>query len=90
MKIVTAKGLYSWFLFTFNYGAITMPWQTIHVRNDRTEAKYLKLIDHELVHIDQIRKYGAIKWTLLYLYYNIKYGYLNNPLEIEARSKSGW
>jgi hypothetical protein len=90
MKIISAKGIYSWFLFKFNYSAITMPWQTVHVRSDRIGPEYRKLIDHEMVHIDQINKYGSIRWTLLYLYYSMRYGYINNPLEIEARNSSGW
>jgi hypothetical protein len=87
-KIKQATGLFKWFLTTFNYGAITMPWGTIHVREELMNQK--KLIDHELVHIEQIKQLGPIKWTLTYLYYQIQYGYLNNPFEIEARKKSGW
>ena len=90
MKIQEAKGIYSWFLYKFNYSAITMPWKTIHVRSDRLDSKYSKLLDHEKVHIAQIEKLGAIKWTVTYLYYQLKYGYIKNPFEIEARSKSGW
>lgn len=41
--------------------------------------------DHEMVHIRQQRKIGVIPFYIIYLYYNIKYGYWNNPYEIEAR-----
>lgn len=88
MKILKAKGLISWFLYKFNYGAITMPWKTIYVRKDLLNEK--KLIEHELVHVDQINKTGALKWLIIYFYYQFKYGYKNNPYEIEARKKSGW
>lgn len=90
MKVQEAKGLYSWFLYKFNYGAITMPWKTIHIRSDRLGTEYVKLLEHEKVHVEQIEKLGALRWTITYLYYQIRYGYIKNPFEIEARSKSGW
>jgi len=90
VKVQEAKGIYSWFLYKFNYGAITMPWKTIHIRSDRIGLQYKKLLEHELVHVDQINKLGAIKWTLTYFYYQLRYGYANNPFELEATRKSGW
>lgn len=42
---------------------------------------------HEHCHIKQVRREGRLKFIIKYLYYNIKYGYKNNPYEIEARSK---
>ena len=88
MKIKTAKGPIRWFLEIFDYSAITMPWQTVYLRPDR--VGYERLVVHESVHIEQIQRLGAVKFTLLYLWYNIRYGYRNNPFEIEAREKSGW
>lgn len=41
---------------------------------------------HEQVHIEQIRKLGVIRFYLLYLYYNMRYGYDKNPFEIEANA----
>lgn len=90
VKVLEAKGLYSWFLYKFNYGAITMPWKTIHIRSDRIGIQYKALLNHELVHIDQIKRLGAIRWSIKYFYYQLRYGYLDNPFEVEARSKSGW
>ncbi len=43
------------------------------------------LQEHEREHLRQIEHYGRFKFVVLYLYYNIKYGYYNNPLEIAAR-----
>lgn len=45
------------------------------------------LYKHEQAHIEQVKKYGRIKFIFKYLYYNIKYGYENNPFEVEARDK---
>ena len=42
---------------------------------------------HELVHIEQIKREGKLKFLFKYLFYLIRYGYDNNPYEIEARSQ---
>lgn len=49
----------------------------------------LSLYQHELTHITQVKKDGRIKFCLKYLYYNLRYGYLNNPYEVEARKSAG-
>ena len=63
--------------------AITMPWKTIYLKQGYVAPEWL--IRHEEVHIKQIKELGAFKFTFLYLWYIIKYGYENNPFEIEAR-----
>lgn len=40
---------------------------------------------HELAHVVQYKKYGLIGFLIRYVWYSIRYGYYNNPLEIEAR-----
>lgn len=40
---------------------------------------------HELKHVEQYRKYGTIKFIILYTYESIKHGYYNNKFEKEAR-----
>lgn len=49
---------------------------------------WLRLRRHERVHVAQMRKHGVLKFYALYLWYSIRYGYWNNPFEIEAREKS--
>lgn len=46
------------------------------------------LYKHESCHIEQVKRDGRLKFICKYLYYNIKYGYYNNPYEIEARKAS--
>ena len=46
-----------------------------------------KHYNHEACHIEQVKKEGRLKFVIKYLFYNIKYGYRNNPYEVEARSK---
>lgn len=87
MKIETARHVVRWFLRRFGYGAVTMPWQTVYVLPER--VKDAGLIRHELVHVEQIQRLGAWRWTWQYLTGLAQHGYRNNPLEVEARKKSG-
>lgn len=43
---------------------------------------------HEYCHIKQVRREGRLKFIIKYLYYNIKYGYRNNPYETEANREA--
>jgi len=45
-------------------------------------------LKHELVHIDQFKRYGTWKFLWMYLRESIKKGYYNNRFEVEAREKS--
>lgn len=42
---------------------------------------------HELYHVYQYQREGTIPFLLKYLFYTFRYGYTNNPLEIEAREQ---
>lgn len=48
-----------------------------------------RLLAHEKVHWAQYEQMGLIRFYLTYWYYLIRYGYTNNPMEVEAREKSG-
>lgn len=41
---------------------------------------------HEMVHIQQYRKYGTTQFLKRYLFYSITRGYKRNPFEMEACS----
>lgn len=43
------------------------------------------LLLHELAHVKQYRRYGVIGFLARYIWWSIRYGYKNNPLEVEAR-----
>ena len=45
----------------------------------------LKLLAHERVHLKQQLRGWLIFFYIKYIYYNLKYGYKDNPYEIEAR-----
>lgn len=61
--------------------------KTIYLHNTKREDFLLdtRWVKHELAHIEQYQRYGVMKFLLLYIWYSIKYGYYNNPFEIEAR-----
>lgn len=84
-KFVPAYGPWRWFLESAGYRAITMPWRTIYVLRAHWGVAVLRR--HELVHIEQIERDGAVKFSVLYVWYLVRYGYLQNPYEIEAYAR---
>ena len=43
------------------------------------------LIRHERKHLEQMQRDGKLVYLIKYTYWLIRYGYLANPYEIEAR-----
>jgi len=82
----TAPKPIQWFLKISNALAVTMPWKTVYCLPG--QENNLKLAAHEAVHIAQIERDGAIKWTIKILYYLLRHGYINSPYEVEARKHS--
>jgi hypothetical protein len=62
-----------------------LPWG-IYILEEHLNNKVL--VKHELAHARQIKEEGVIKFYLKYLYYTLRYGYKNNPYEIDARRSS--
>jgi hypothetical protein len=58
------------------------------VSKERVEADP-KWIAHENQHKKQYKDEGFIKFIIKYLYYSIRYGYKDNPYEVEARKVAG-
>lgn len=81
-----APAVLRWYLRRTGFAAITAPWGA---------AYYLcwppppGLAAHESVHLDQIRRLGAVRFTLVYLWQLARFGYERHPLEVEARERSG-
>lgn len=63
--------------------------KTIHLHNTSKESflQNQRWLRHELAHIEQYSRYGFVRFLVLYVWYSIKFGYYNNPLEVEAREK---
>tara|TARA_R110000868_G_scaffold15596_3_gene70926 strand:- start:2675 stop:2926 length:252 start_codon:yes stop_codon:yes gene_type:complete len=43
---------------------------------------------HELIHVEQVRRLGWLRFYTSYLYESYKNGYYNNKYEVEARERS--
>jgi hypothetical protein len=59
----------------------------IHLHGVAT-AQFLKdkeWVRHEITHVQQFKKFGKLLFLLKYLGLSLKFGYLKNPLEVEAR-----
>lgn len=55
-------------------------WPFIFVRPNVSK----ETINHEKIHLEQQKELLVIGFYGLYLYWNLKYGYHKNPLEVEA------
>ena len=62
---------------------------TIHLWNASKEdlLKNRKWLQHELVHVQQFKQHGFMKFLILYAAKSLRNGYHNNKYEIEAREK---
>jgi hypothetical protein len=62
--------------------------RTIHLHNT-TRKEFVenkRWLSHEMEHIRQYRKYGLIRFIVLYLIETAKKGYRNNRFEVAARA----
>ena len=76
-----------WLLRRLNKWAVTFPWGAIYCVPEQLDNP--KLLKHEQVHLEQIKRDGAILWTLKTWYYMICYSRGKNPYEVEAATISG-
>ena len=83
--IKPAPHLIRWFLRTFGYGGIVLPPFGIYILAERMNEA--ELVRHEQVHWAQYQRMGAVKFYALYLWYYLRYGYRNNPMERHARGE---
>ena len=85
IKHKIAKGLILWFMQKIGYLGWTSFWNTIYYIDEKSMNDE-SIRRHELKHIEQINRDGILKFSIMYLYYAIIYGYRENPYEVEARS----
>lgn len=62
--------------------------RTIHLHGVNAEAflRNPRWVRHELAHVAQYRRMGCAAFLLRYLWWSLRYGYYDNPLEQEARA----
>jgi hypothetical protein len=86
-RFVTAGPFWRFILKTLKTPALTMPWGRVYWNTDGCSPELIAaIIAHENVHLDQIRRDGAIGFSIRYLYGLARYGYWNMPYEKEARA----
>jgi hypothetical protein len=54
---------------------------------DSSAPAFLALVFHELIHVLQFRR-NPIRFPFRYLWHHLRFGYWNNPAEVEARQES--
>lgn len=82
MPFVLATGLPNYLLTRYGLAGITMPWGTVYLHKEYFRHRALRR--HELFHLRQIRRDGAITFSVKYLFWLFRYGYWGNPYELEA------
>lgn len=88
MKVIIAtKGVWYWLLTKLNLDGYTTYW-AIYIK-PLPQEQFEVVLKHELTHVEQMKREGKVVFSIKYLYYLIKYGYWNNPYEIEARKEAG-
>ena len=78
-----APHIIRWFLRRFGFRGITLPPLGIYVLAEHIDSERLRR--HEMAHWAQYQRMGLLKFYAVYLWYSLKYGYRDNPMEIEAR-----
>jgi hypothetical protein len=63
------------------YIAVTLGSHVLTTRGHLDE----RTLRHEQAHIEQWRRYGVVRFLLLYLWSHVRFGYWRNPFEVEAR-----
>ena len=86
---IVHKGFWAAFLAYFGFDGFTFWNGTIILRSGLVEARAAQVEKHERQHVEQMRKDGRFVFTLKYLFFQLKYGYKNNPYEVEARAAAG-
>ena len=84
MKIKTASGLLAAYMRLCGFKGWASFWDTIYVLPGYETNR--ALIRHEQCHLEQIERDGKLKFTVKYLWWLIRYGYLKNPYEAQARA----
>lgn len=77
-----ARGPISWLLSICGFAAITLPWRRVYILENYCHL--FPVIRHEQVHLKQIDRHGPVGFTVRYFWLLARYGYRNNPMEIEA------
>jgi hypothetical protein len=84
MPVRTATGLIAWYMRRCGFEGWASFWHAVYVLPGHEHDT--RLIRHELCHLQQIERDGRLVFALRYSWWLLRYGYRNNPYEVEARA----
>lgn len=84
MRIRAARGLIGWWLRRTGYAGITLPPLGIYLLEHRLHDQRLRR--HEAEHWRQYQRMGAVRFYAVYLWWLMRVGYQNHPMERAARA----
>ena len=79
-----ARGPIRWWLNLWGFDGITLPPWGIFIRREKLDDD--RLYRHELTHWLQAQEVGALWFYAYYIWFTLRFGYRNNPMEVEARA----
>jgi hypothetical protein len=79
----TATGLIAAYMRLCGFYGWASFWHVIYVMPGHEHNE--RLLRHERKHLEQIERDGRIMFSIKYLWWLCRYGYWNNPYEVEAR-----
>ena len=86
-RFYRAGPIWTWILDRAGFAGVTTPWRSIILHPDHQHDQRLRR--HELAHIAQINRDGALTWSFFVAWYVCRYGYRKSPYEIHARAAEG-
>ena len=81
-EVRPASGLIAWVLRKTGFAGVTLPW-AIYILPERWWDE--RLHKHEQAHWIQLQNCGVLGFYSRYLWYTLRHGYRNNPMEVQAR-----
>ena len=79
----TATGLILMYMRACGFHGWTSLWGVIYIAPGYELCQ--PLIRHESKHLEQMQRDGKLLYLIKYSYWTLRYGYKNNPYEVEAR-----
>jgi len=76
-----------WWMSYFDFRALTTPWDVVYYAS-LDVMNMDSVVKHEQCHVEQMRREGKMTFLFRYCLAWYRYGYVNNPYEIEARDAS--
>lgn len=84
MTVRSATGLIALYMRLCGFKGWASFWNVVYLHPEHLGNQ--ALIRHEAKHLEQIERDGRLLFSVRYLYWLCRFGYWNNPYEVEARA----